>query len=100
MKNKIKFCREDFRRIDLDPGKYYYCIKTKILEIDIEPCAGGFCVTIYDHHEMIAFPKKCTNHEGYNQSYKSMIGERREETWTKALELAGELFDMLPCPVP
>ncbi|SNQ59668.1 hypothetical protein [Candidatus Methanoperedens nitratireducens] len=92
----MKFIREDFKRVNLEPGKYYYQIKTQILEIDIEPCAGGFCVAIYYPDQKLAFPKKCTNHEGYDQSINSLVGERREETWDKALKIAGELFDKFP----
>ncbi len=97
----MKFYRSDFKKVNLEQGKYYYQIKTQIIEIDLEPCAGGFCVAIYYRNTVfdewkLYFPKQCTNHEGYDQSYNSLIGERRQETWDEALKIAGELFEKLP----
>ncbi len=95
----MKFVKEDFHRINLGKSKYYYSIKTQLMEICIEPCAAGFDVAIFYPNEEIAFPRRCTKHDGYDKTYNSLIGERRDETWKKALEIAGELFDRFPAPI-
>lgn len=92
----IKLVREDFTRVDLEPGKYYYRFICNLLEIDIEPCAGGFCVAIFDMKQKHVFPRQCTEHEVYDRSYEALIGERRKETWDRALEIAGERLDKFP----
>lgn len=94
--NKL-LARTDFIRINLDKEHYYYSFKTNKIEICIEPCAGGFCVAPYSlashplDKEMLE-PRKCTNCDGFLSSLATMLGERNEEVWGKALVIANELY--------
>lgn len=87
----------DFIRIYLDKEHYYYSFEHDPVEICIEPCAGGFCVAPYSlaphplDKEMLE-PRKCTNCDGYLSSAQAIFGERREDTWNKALVIANELY--------
>ncbi len=89
--NKV-LARTDFIRINLDKLHYYYSFKSSGIEICIEPCAGGFCVAAYNEDKTMLESRKCTNCDGYLDSYQAIFGERREDTWTKALVIANELY--------
>lgn len=84
--------RKDFIRKDLDKDHYYYSFVHDDIEICLEPCAGGFCVAVYNDGLMKLEPEKCTNCDGYLSSFTAMFGERTEETWVKALETANDLY--------
>jgi len=84
--------RTDFIRKDLDKEHYYYSFVHDDVEICLEPCAGGFCVAVYNEGLMKLEPEKCTNCDGYLSSVTAMFGERTDETWVKALETANDLY--------
>lgn len=84
--------RKDFIRKDLDKDHYYFSFVHDDIEICLEPCAGGFCVAVYNDGLMKLEPEKCTNCDGYLSSLPAMFGERTEETWVKALETANDLY--------
>lgn len=90
-RNKV-LTRSDFIRIDLDKEHYYYSFKSDTVEICLEPCAAGFCVVAYNEDKTMLESKKCTNCDGYLSSYQAIFGERREDTWNKALVIADELY--------
>ena len=87
--------KTNFIRIDLDKEHYYYSFKSEQVEICLEPCAGGFCVRVYDADQQLLEPGKCTDCSGYLESFYAMFGERREDAWIKALEMANELYKRL-----
>lgn len=89
--NKV-LTRADFIRIDLDPPHYYYSFKSGDIEICIELCAGGFCVAPYNGDKTMLEPRKCTHSEGYLSSAQAIFGERRQDTWNKALVIANDLY--------
>lgn len=92
MRNRV-LTRSDFIRIDLDKEHYYYSFKSgDRVEICLEPCAGGFCVAAYNEDQMMLEPRKCTNCDGYLESVYAMFGERRDDAWVKALEIANDLY--------
>ena len=97
--NKV-LARSDFIRIDLDPVHYYCSFRSDDIEICLEPCAGGFCVAAYNENEdkTKLEPGKCTNCDGYLESAGAMFGERREDTWKKALEIANDLYRRIVIP--
>lgn len=95
--NKI-LARSDFIRIDLDPVHYYCSFWSDDIEICLEPCAGGFCVAAYREDKTRFEPQKCTNHNGYLESSQAMFGERREDTWKQALEIANDLYQRIVIP--
>ncbi|MBA4323419.1 MAG: hypothetical protein C0408_11440 [Odoribacter sp.] len=84
--------KTNFLRIDLDKEHYYYSFKREQVEICLEPCAGGFCVRVFDMDQQLLEPGKCTDCSGYLESVYAMFGERRDDTWLKALEMANELY--------
>lgn len=84
--------RKDVIRKDLDKDHYYYSFVHDDIEICLEPCAGGFCVAVYNEGFMKLEPEKCTNCDGYLSSFTAMFGERTDETWVKALEMANDLY--------
>ena len=86
--------KTNFLRIDLDKEHYYYSFKSEQVEICLEPCAGGFCVRVYDADQQL-LESKCTDCSGYLESFSAMFGERREDAWIKALEMANELYKRL-----
>lgn len=73
MDNKV-LSRSDFIRIDLDPMHYYYDNEKKVE------------------------PGVCTNSDGYLESEEAMFGERREDTWKQALEIANDLYGRIVIP--
>ncbi len=89
--------KSNFNRIPLDQGKHYFQYKSKNafgvdIEIDLEPCVGGFCVAVYGGVPDILGPnllepKICTNSDGYELDIFG-LWEREPEVWEKALELA------------
>ena len=80
----------------MDQEHYYYSFKSDDrVEICLEPCAGGFCVRVYDADQQLLEPGKCTDCSGYLESFYAMFGERREDAWIKALEMANELYKRL-----
>lgn len=87
------FKREHFIRIDIDTEHYYYSFGVPGFEICLEPCAGGFDVRIYDKEGKLIDPGVCTNSDGYLNSAEAMFGDRKDEDWNKALEIADELLD-------
>lgn len=89
--NKV-LARTDFIRINLDKLHYYHSFKSSGIEICLEPCAGGFCVVPFNEKKEMLEPKKCTNCDGYIDSYQAIFGERRDDTWNKALVIANELY--------
>lgn len=91
MINKV-LSRKDFIRKDLDKDHYYYSFVHDDIEICLEPCAGGFCVAVYNDGLMKLEPEKCTNCDGYLSSTTALFGERTEDTWVKALETANDLY--------
>lgn len=95
--NKV-LSRSDFIRIDLDPVHQYYSFRSDDIEICLEPCAGGFCVAAYDKDKTRLEPGKCTNRNGYLESASAMFGERREDTWKQALEIANDLYRRIVIP--
>lgn len=95
--NKI-LSKMDFIRIDLDPIHYYYSFRSGVFEICLEPCAGGFCTAAYDKDIHKLEPGKCTDQEGYLDSPIAMFGDRREDTWNKALETANDLYQRIFIP--
>lgn len=84
--------KTSFIRIVLDPVHYYYSFKSSMVEICLEVCAGGFCVAAYDENEMMLESRKCTNCDGYLESLPAMFGERTDDTWVKALEIANDIY--------
>jgi len=84
--------KTNFLRIDIDKDHYYYSFKREQFEICLEPCAGGFCVRVFDVNKNLIEPGKCTNCDGYLESVYAMFGERRDDAWVKALEIANELY--------
>lgn len=86
--------KTNFLRIDLDRDHYYYSFKTEPVEICLEPCAGGFCVRVYDADQQL-LESKCTDCSGYLESFSAIFGERREDAWIKALEMANEFYKRL-----
>ncbi len=91
--------REHFIRNDLDKEHYYYSFGIPGLEICMEPCAAGFDVAIYTDNDGIPQyeksaiePKRCTETGDYTQ-IDALFGDRKDEDWNKALEIANELFD-------
>ena len=84
--------RKDFIRKELDKDHYYYSFVHDDIEICLEPCAGGFCVAPYNEGFMKLEPVKCTDCDGYLSSFPAMFGERTDETWVKALEIANDLY--------
>jgi hypothetical protein len=95
--NKV-LSRSDFIRIDLDPVHYYCSFRSDDIEICLEPCAGGFCVAAYNNDKTKLEPGKCTNHDGYLDSAGAMFGERKEDTWKIALEIANDLYRRIVIP--
>lgn len=91
MRNRV-LSRTDFIRKDLDKDHYYYSFVHDDVEICLEPCAGGFCVAVYNEGLMKLEPEKCTNCDEYLSSLPAMFGERTDDTWVKALEIANELY--------
>ncbi len=92
MRNRV-LTRSDFIRIDLDKEHYYYSFKSgDRVEICFEVCAGGFCVAAYNEDQMMLEPRKCTNCDGYLESVYAMFGERKDDAWIKALEIANDLY--------
>ena len=98
MKTENKLTRDRFTRIDLDKYHYFYSLKVPGFEICLEPCAAGFDVCIYtDAAE--AFLKKlqegkiCTETGDYTTSAEALFGDRKDEDWNKALEIANELLN-------
>lgn len=78
--------RTDFIRVELDKEHYYYSfVHDDDIEICLEPCAGGFCVAVYNEGIMKLEPEKCTNCDWYLSSVTALFGERTDETWIKAL---------------
>lgn len=116
----IKFTKDHFIRISLDNYHYYYSFGVPGFEICLEPCAAGFNVAVYaddiDMHpeeepkpadHLTAYsgirkvptddlrliePKRCTKTGDYTQ-IDALFGDRSDEDWNKALEIADELFD-------
>ena len=86
--------RNNFIRIDLDKEHYYYSFKKDKVEICLEPCAGGFCVRVFDADQQL-LESRCTDLNGYLESFSAMFGERREDAWNKALEMANEFYKRL-----
>lgn len=93
MQELIKFKREHFIRIDLDKEHYYYSFGVPGFEICLEPCAAGFDVAIYGEHKEMLEPRRCTDSNGYLESMDAIFGDRKDEDWNKALEIADELLD-------
>lgn len=92
MRNRV-LTRSDFIRIDLDKEHYYYSFKSSDrVEICFEVCAGGFCVAAYNEDQTMLEPRKCTNCDGYLESYNAMFGERKDDAWVKALVIANDLY--------
>ncbi len=89
--NKV-LARTDFIRINLDKLHYYHSFKSSGIEICLEPCAGGFCVVPFNEEREMLEPRKCTHSDGYLDSYQAIFGERRDDTWTKALVIANDLY--------
>jgi len=87
--------KTNFLRIDIDKDHYYYSFKNGEVEICLEPCAGGFCVRVFDADQQLLEPGKCTDCSGYLESFYAMFGERREDAWIKALEIANEFYKRL-----
>lgn len=87
--------KTNFLRIDIDKDHYYYSFKREQVEICLEPCAGGFCVRVFDADQQLLEPGKCTDCSGYLESVYAMFGERREDAWIKALEMANEFYKRL-----
>jgi len=86
--------RNNFIRIDLDRDHYYYTFKNEDVEICLEPCAGGFCVRVFDADQQL-LESRCTDFDGYLDSVSAIFGERREDAWIKALEMANEFYKRL-----
>ncbi len=94
--NKV-LSRSDFIRIDLDPVHYYCSFRSDDAEICLEPCAGGFDVALY-HDKIKLEPGVCTNSDGYLESARAIFGERREDTWKQALDIANDLYRRIVIP--
>ena len=94
--NKV-LAKPDFIRIDLDPVHHYYSFRSDDIEICLEPCAGGFDVAIYaDDAEGPEFkstvePKRCTETGDYTR-IDALFGDRKDEDWKQALEIANDLY--------
>lgn len=93
----VMFAREHFIRINLDEYHYYYSFGVPGFEICLEPCAAGFDVAIYAADEepefrVTAEPKRCTE-TGHYTNIGGLFGDRKDEDWNKALEIADELLD-------
>ncbi len=86
--------KTNFLRIDLDRDHYLYSFKSGQVEICLEPCAGGFCVRVFDADQQL-LESKCTDCSGYLESVYAMFWERREDAWIKALEMANEFYKRL-----
>lgn len=86
--------RNNFIRIDLDKEHYYYSFKKDQVEICLEPCAGGFCVRVFDADQQL-LESKCTDCSGYLESFSAIFGERKDDAWLKALEMANEFYKRL-----
>jgi len=100
--NKI-LARSDFIRIDIDPVHYYCSFRSDDIEICLEPCAGGFDVAIYvDDAEGPEFkstlePKRCTETGDYTR-IDALFGDRKDEDWKQALEIANDLYQRIVIP--
>lgn len=93
----------DFIRIDIDPVHYYCSFRSDDIEICLEPCAGGFDVAIYaDDAEGPEFkstvePKRCTETGDYTR-IDALFGDRKDEDWKQALEIANDLYQRIVIP--
>lgn len=59
------------------------------LEIDLEPCVGGFCVAIFDDVPNILGDKICVGDHDLAYLFDILgIMPRSDEVWDKALEIA------------
>lgn len=95
----LKFKREHFIRIQMDLYHYYYSFGVPGFELCLEPCAEGFDVAIYTDNDGIPQfeksslePKRCTETGDYTQ-IDDLFGDRKDEDWNKALEIADELLE-------
>lgn len=90
---ELKIKRDDFTRIDLDIDHYYYSLKIpdSQFEICLEPCAGGFDVSLYNARNKVG-DSLCTNSDGYLDSPEELFGDRKDEDWKKAVKLANNLL--------
>ncbi len=90
---ELKIKRDDFTRIDIDPDHYYYSLKipNSTFEICLEPCAGGFDVSLFNEviKSGVSF---CTNSDGYLESPGALFRDRKDEDWNKAIEFANDLI--------
>lgn len=90
---ELKIMRDDFTRIDIDVDHYYYSLKIpdSQFEICLEPCAGGFDVSLFDAGNIVG-ERLFTDSGGYLDSAGVMFGERKDEDWKKAVEFANDLM--------
>lgn len=90
--------REHFIRVDLDKDHHYYSFGiNEIFEICLEPCAAGFDVALFTcvsdpTMRSLIEPKQCTKTGDYTR-IDALFGDRKDEDWNRALEIANELFD-------
>lgn len=82
--------KEDFVKEYTD-FRFYHAFKNEKIEIDIEPCQGGFCIAVYDYKKDLLEPKHCLDVEGY-QSDIWGIRPRSKFVWNKAIEIANKFL--------